>query len=152
MSEIVHGTALLAGAQGVLIRGPSGAGKSALAYHLIRRGARLVADDRVFLSACHGRLVAAAVSPIAGLIELRGRGIVAVPHERSAVVRLIVDFVTPEALERMPDSSQLTAAILGIELARQPVPPATEPAAALLEAALASLSGTLDSALRSARV
>ena len=58
MSETVHATAVLVGADGVLIRGESGAGKSALALALIERGARLIADDRLMLSACHGRLVA----------------------------------------------------------------------------------------------
>ena len=76
MSETVHATAVLVGADGVLIRGESGSGKSALALALIERGARLIADDRLTLSGCHGRIVATAPGATAGLIELRGRGIV----------------------------------------------------------------------------
>ncbi len=153
MSETVHGTALLFGADGVLIRGESGSGKSALALQLIRRGGRLIADDRLTLSSCHGRLVASAPSATAGLIELRGRGLVKVPHERSGVIRLVVDIVAengggdPEGLERMPEAHQLTATLLGIALPRQPVPTATERAVVLVETALGALSSQPDRGL-----
>ena len=66
----VHASAVLAGARAVLIRGPAGAGKSRLALGLIGAAqcglipfARLVADDRIELDACHGRLLGA---PAAG--------------------------------------------------------------------------------------
>jgi serine kinase of HPr protein (carbohydrate metabolism regulator) len=152
MSETAHGTAVLAGVHGTLIRGAPGSGKSMLAFALIERGARLIADDRVHLSACHGRIVASAVAPIAGLLELRGRGIVAVPHERSGVIGLVVDIVSEAALERMPDNDQMTAALLGVALPRQPVPPALERAAMLVEAALAALLPQCNTGLRTARV
>jgi serine kinase of HPr protein (carbohydrate metabolism regulator) len=152
MSETVHGTAVLAGAHGVLIQGPSGSGKSMLAFALIRRGARLIADDRVHLSACHGRVVASAVAPTSGLLELRGRGIVTVAHERSGLIRLVVEIVSKEAMERMPEDDQLTTVLLGIALPRQPVPPGIDRAALLVEAATASLSPGADTDLRSARV
>ncbi len=147
MSEAVHGTAVLVGADGVLIRGESGSGKSALALSLIGRGARLIADDRLTLSSCHGRIVASAPRATAGLIELRGRGILSVPHETSGVIRLVVDIVDEDGLERLPEEHQLTTALLGIALPRQPVPPATERAAALVEAALQALSSHSDKGL-----
>jgi serine kinase of HPr protein (carbohydrate metabolism regulator) len=139
MSESIHATAVLVGAAGVLIRGDSGSGKSALALALIRRGGRLVADDRLTLSRVNGRLVATAAHATAGLIELRGRGVIRVPHERSAVIRLLVDIVKEEGLERMPDSDQLTATLLGIRLDRQPVPPALDRALVLVETAVEGL-------------
>jgi serine kinase of HPr protein (carbohydrate metabolism regulator) len=136
MSETVHATAVLVGSDGVLIRGESGAGKSALALTLIEAGGRLIADDRLTLSACNDRLVATALGTTLGLIELRGRGVIRVPHERSAVIRLVADIVDDEELERMPEDHQLTASVLGIQLPRQPVPASTERAARLLRAAL----------------
>jgi serine kinase of HPr protein (carbohydrate metabolism regulator) len=150
MSETVHGTVVLVGADGVLIRGDSGAGKSALAHALIERGARLVADDRLTLSACHERIVATAPRAILGLLELRGRGVIQVPHEKSAVVRLVADIVNEEGLDRMPETHQLTTTLLGIALPRQPVPAATDWAIRLIEAALHAQSPLQDRGLRSA--
>jgi serine kinase of HPr protein (carbohydrate metabolism regulator) len=139
VSEWVHGTAVLARANGILIRGRSGTGKSQLAALLIARGARLVADDRVHLSACHGRIIATALSAAGGMLELRGRGIVHVPHERSAVVRLVLDIVDESALARLPEADHLFAALLGVRLPRQPVPAAPAQALMLVDAALATL-------------
>ncbi len=146
MSETVHGTAVLVGADGVLIRGESGAGKSSLALALIERGARLIADDRLTLSACHGRIVATAPAAISGQIELRGRGVIAVPHEQSGVIRLIADIVSEEGLDRMPEPHQLSAILLTIALPRQPVPAATDWAVRLIEAALTALTSQPDGA------
>jgi HPr kinase/phosphorylase len=144
MSETVHGTAVLVGADGVLIRGTSGSGKSALALRLLEDGGRLVADDQVTLSSCHGRLVASAPHATAGLIELRGRGLITVPYERSAVIRLVADVIDAEedagGLERMPEAHQLTETLLGIALPRQPVPGRPEEAIPLVRAALGALS------------
>ena len=151
MSESVHGSAVLVGAHGVLVRGASGSGKSALAHALIVRGGRLIADDRVCLSACHGRLVASVPASIAGLIELRGRGLLAVAHERAGVIRLVVDIVSAEELERMPEANHLSVAICDITIPRQPVPHATEQAVRLVDAALAPLVRR-NMGLRSARV
>lgn len=123
--ETVHATCILLGRHGVLIRGASGAGKTALAGALIdaarARGsfACLVADDRVALSVAHGRLVARAPEAIAGLMEIRGRGIVAVDHEPAAVVRLVVDLVPAEALERMPEADAAETLVEGVRLPRQ---------------------------------
>jgi HPr kinase/phosphorylase len=136
MSETVHATAVIVGSDGVLIRGESGTGKSALALALIERGGRLVADDRITLTVCHDRLVASAPQATLGMIELRGRGVIKVAHERAGVIRLVADIVAEEGLERMPEEHQLSATIAGIELPRQPVPAATDQALRLVEAAL----------------
>jgi serine kinase of HPr protein (carbohydrate metabolism regulator) len=150
MSETVHGTAVLVGAQGVLIRGASGSGKSSLALALVASGGLLVADDRVHLSACHGRLVATAVAATAGRIELRGRGLVTVPHERSAVIRLIIDLVDEADLERLPQNHQMSAVLLGVTLPRQPAPAASDHALVLARAALQALGPRGDTGLRTA--
>ena len=105
----VHATAVLVGARALLIRGPAGSGKSRLALKLIEAGqsgvlrfARLVADDRVRLEACHGRLLARAPNELAGLIEVRGLGIRRMAHEPVAVVGGIVDLAAADA-QRLPD-------------------------------------------------
>jgi HPr kinase/phosphorylase len=99
----VHGTAVAIEGEGVLLRGPSGSGKSDLALRLIDAGARLVADDQTELTpAAHG-LVARAPAAIAGQMEVRGIGILRVPTVSSAPLRLVVDLVTPERVERLPE-------------------------------------------------
>lgn len=137
----VHATAVLLGADGVLIRGPSASGKSTLARCLVadyrRVGfARLVADDRVVLTARNGRLIAAPPVALAGRSELRGRGIVTAEYEPACVIRLIADIVADGDLERMPDDGALREIVDGVELPRQPVPRDRRLATMLIEAAL----------------
>ena len=118
----VHGTAVLVGPTGILLRGPSGSGKSMLALALMERGAMLVADDRVFLFPRSGRLIACPPTEIAGRIELRGAGILSHPYEPAALIRLVVDLVEPGDLERLPSDGELATHLAGIAVARQPVP------------------------------
>jgi serine kinase of HPr protein (carbohydrate metabolism regulator) len=112
----VHATCIALGASGVLIRGPSGSGKSDLALRLIDDGAALVADDQVDVRAEDGALVAAAPEAIAGLIEVRGVGIVRVPQTGPVPVALVVDLVGREAVERLPGATSV--ALEGIDLPR----------------------------------
>jgi len=114
----------LVGARAVLIRGPSGSGKSRLALDLIdaaRTGsllfARLVADDRVHLDNADGRLLVRPAEALAGLIEVRGVGLLRMAYEASAVVGLVVDLATTAAA-RLPDQESLMTEIGGIELPR----------------------------------
>lgn len=113
-----HATCVLAGNAGVLIRGRSGSGKSMLAASLIDKGGSLVADDRVRLVPRAGRLIALAPAPIAGLLEIRGIGPVARPHEQVVIVRLVVDLVDPGDAPRLPDREDTIAEIAGIEISR----------------------------------
>jgi serine kinase of HPr protein (carbohydrate metabolism regulator) len=129
----IHASAVLVGAQAVLIRGPAGAGKSRLALRLIeaaRTGivpfARLVADDRVHVEASHGRALVRAVPELAGLIEVRGLGVRRVPYEPLAVVGLLVDLAAEDA-ERVPASASLTATIAGVVLPRLAVAAIADP-------------------------
>jgi HPr kinase/phosphorylase len=119
----VHASAVLAGARAVLIRGVSGAGKSRLALELIHAAgtgalpfARLIGDDRVTLQAAGGRLVVRPVEALAGLIEVRGVGIVKLAYEPSAVVGLVVDLGA--SAERMPASESRQVEIDGVRLPR----------------------------------
>ncbi len=123
----VHASAVLVGPRAVLIRGPSASGKSRLALELLEasrtgalRFARLVADDRVYLEAVGGRLLARPPDALAGLIEVRGVGLLRIMHEACAVIGLVVDFAALDA-ERLPKADQRTTEISGIQLPRLPV-------------------------------
>lgn len=117
--RLTHASAVLIGARGVLIRGASGSGKSRLALQIMAaaedRGelARLIGDDQVFLREASGRLLARSPETIAGLIEMRGMGILRVPHEPMAAVCLVID-IEPSRSERLPDERM--ALIHGVEV------------------------------------
>jgi len=126
-SETIHATGFVLGPYGVMLRGPSGAGKSLLTLELMdiweARGldAMLVSDDRIELDAAQGGgLVMRAPKAIEGLIELRGRGIVRRPFAASAPLHLIVDLV--DQFERMIEEDQLVTTLMGVPVARCPVP------------------------------
>ena len=104
-SDTVHATAVAIGERGVLLLGGSGMGKSDLALRLIDRGARLVADDRSVIAVRHGALVASAAEALAGKIEVRGLGIMTLPHRADAPLWLAVRLV--ERYERMPDGDAM---------------------------------------------
>jgi serine kinase of HPr protein (carbohydrate metabolism regulator) len=150
VSDTIHATGIVLGDAGVLIRGPSGAGKSLLALELIERWtargrvALLVADDRVAIVKDAGALAMAAPATIAGRIELRGRGIIAVPFRARAPLHLVIDLT--ETLERMPEEREFATVLLGLDVARAPVPRRGMIDSAhqmlLVEAGLAELAAT----------
>ena len=134
----VHASAVLAGPRAVLIRGPAGAGKSRLALALIRAAecrlitfARLVGDDRIELTAAHGRLLARAPRALAGLLEVRGLGIRRLDYEPVAVVGLVVDLATP-AVKRLPTTAEQQIEVAGINLPRLAIGPGLDPTPAVL--------------------
>lgn len=120
--QSVHATAVVVGTDGILIRGPAGAGKSTLGRELLRwaaengRHGALVSDDRVILERHHDRLVARAVPVIAGLLEIRGLGIVRVPYQDRAALRLVVDL--DEDAPRLPDAPAAREMVEGVQLPR----------------------------------
>src|SRR5690606_12118200 len=67
-------------------------------------------------------LVMVAPPQLAGLIELRGRGIVSRPHQQRALLHLVIDLV-PD-LMRLVEEEELETEILDRTLARAPVPQA----------------------------
>ena len=130
----LHATAVVVGESGLLLRGPSGAGKSALALALIARAretaifAALVGDDRIFVRARGGRLLARGVAGFEGLAERRFEGVVAVAHEPRAVARLVVDLAgRGQSAPRMPRESDRIAELLGVRLPRIALDPAHGP-------------------------
>jgi HPr kinase/phosphorylase len=118
----MHATAVAAGGMAVLLRGPSGSGKSDLALRLIRGPHsllgpfQLVADDQVLVQADADRAVTVSCpAAIAGLLEIRGLGIVLVTATPHAHVRLVVDLVARRAVARMPEPA-LTTPLCGGDL------------------------------------
>jgi len=85
---------------GILLLGKSGAGKSDLALRLIALGATLVADDRTDLYVWRGRLYARSPARLAGLIEVRGIGILKLPQAPRARIALVVEL--GEGAPRLP--------------------------------------------------
>lgn len=99
----VHGTCIAVSDVGVVLRGPSGSGKSDLALRMIDGGARLIADDHVLLDRRGDRLLARPPETIAGMIEVRGLGVMRLDHAVDVAVGLIVDLVAAEKVERLPE-------------------------------------------------
>jgi serine kinase of HPr protein (carbohydrate metabolism regulator) len=122
----IHATGLVLDGIGLILRGAPGSGKSLLALDLLdlweARGlaAELVSDDRVEIAVGNGRLLMRPAPNIAGLIELRGRGIVKRPFVAEAELHLVIDLV--DGLERMLEDDELTTELFGVRLCRAPVP------------------------------
>ncbi|HSK40504.1 MAG TPA: HPr kinase/phosphatase C-terminal domain-containing protein [Arenibaculum sp.] len=143
----LHGTCVLISRLGVLLRGPSGSGKSDLALRLIDAGARLVADDQVELSREDGRIVARAPDRLAGLIEVRGIGILRIDAAERADVGLVVDLVPSDGrigrppIDRLPEVE--TETLLGSTIRRLTLPAfhASTPAKLRLAAAALARGG-----------
>ncbi|HEY5047955.1 MAG TPA: hypothetical protein VII49_08060 [Rhizomicrobium sp.] len=89
---------------GILILGASGSGKSDLALTLIERGAILVADDRVELFQRDGGLWGRPPANLAGLLEVRGVGIVSLAYRPETAIALAISLGAPNLKPRLPES------------------------------------------------
>ncbi len=96
----MHGSCASRDGDGVLLIGPPGAGKSDLMLRLLARGFDLVADDRVDIDKGTARPVPA----LAGLLEVRGLGIVRLPFVAST--RLALTVVLGATASRLPQPEQ----------------------------------------------
>jgi serine kinase of HPr protein (carbohydrate metabolism regulator) len=112
----IHATCVELNGIGIVLRGPSGSGKSDLALRLIDNGARLVADDRINLTVEGGSLFASPPPQIAGRLEVRGIGIVPMPHTARVRVGMVVDLVAPQEVERVPDPARCEYLGIGLPL------------------------------------
>jgi serine kinase of HPr protein (carbohydrate metabolism regulator) len=100
-SDRLHATTVAIDGMAVMIEGVSGSGKSDLALRLIDRGASLVSDDQTLVVRSGKILLARAPATIAGRIEVRGLGILAMPHVEDVPVGLLVR--VDAAIDRMPE-------------------------------------------------
>jgi HPr kinase/phosphorylase len=117
----VHATAVVLGGVGIMIQGPSGAGKSRLAFSLLEAAGcqpssskgpqtdadtALIGDDYVTLMPGPDgfNLLASPAPNLAGLIEVRGIGILGLPWRASSVLQLSVEMAPLEKLERLPET------------------------------------------------
>ena len=124
----IHASCVAVGSHGILIRGASGSGKSTLCLQLIdgegyglgrkTLRARLVADDQVELFPRKGKLVARPPASLAGLIEIRGAGILATTYKKSVILKLVVDLLPPAGVARLPEQIDQQTEIEGVKLAR----------------------------------
>jgi HPr kinase/phosphorylase len=118
---VVHASAVMIGGRGVLIRGAAGSGKSSLLLQVLSAdpaGSRLIADDQVVLAAGRGRLMASAPAELAGLIEIRGQGILRLTPVVSAAIDMVADLADMAECPRMPTADQRQVELCGIMLQR----------------------------------
>lgn len=76
---IVQASAIAIEGRALMVEGPPGSGKSSLALALIDRGAMLIGDDGLTLSRDGNRVIVSPPPNIAGMLEIRGVGIVELP-------------------------------------------------------------------------
>jgi serine kinase of HPr protein (carbohydrate metabolism regulator) len=120
--------------KGILLLGRSASGKSDLALRLIDAGAMLIADDQVGLRRVGDRLFAEPPSKLAGLLELRGLGIMRVSFD-TGFLHLAVDLRSLEPDdERLPDP--MFASWLGVRLPRISIDARASSAVARIKMAL----------------
>lgn len=112
-SETLHASCVAIDGRAVLIEGRSGEGKSDLALRLIDRGAMLVSDDYTICTRTDGALLGSAPANIAGKIEVRGIGVIDMPHQDRVPVALLVTIL--EDPPRMPEAPKKRR-IAGIDI------------------------------------
>jgi hypothetical protein len=93
-------TAVAIEGRAILIEGPPGAGKSSLALALIDRGATLIGDDAVCLRREGSEIWLSEPSRIAGLLEVRGVGLLSYPTTSAPAALILTLCAAPP---RLPD-------------------------------------------------
>lgn len=112
-SETLHASCVAVDGRAVLIEGRSGEGKSDLALRMIDRGAVLVSDDYTVCTRADGTLQGSAPANIAGKIEVRGIGVIDMPHQDRVPIALLITIL--EAPPRMPEGPKKRR-IAGIDI------------------------------------
>ncbi len=107
----IHASCVSREGAGVLLLGPPGSGKSDLALRLLSRGFILVADDRVVIEDGLAR----PAPGLAGLLEVRGLGIVRLAHTAEARLALAVELGTPPRLPEPRRHAELDLPSVSVE-------------------------------------
>ncbi len=123
MSEekVLQASCVVIGGRALMIEGPPGSGKSSLALALLDRGAGLIGDDAVILRREGDTIMASPPPNIAGLVEIRGVGIVNLPVAGAAPLALILSLGGPPG-ERLPEQAAKRE-ILGLAIPALPFAP-----------------------------
>lgn len=112
----IHGTLIEVFSMGVVLIGESGIGKSETALELIKKGHRLVSDDRVDVTYVRGQLIGKTPDLLINMMEVRGVGIIDISkmfgintiinnHQIDLVIKLVP--LTPEInIERLGNKTQ----------------------------------------------
>lgn len=132
--EWIHASCVALDDDGVLLLGPSGSGKSDLALRLIDGGGVLVADDQVAIERSKDMVVARPAETLRGLIEVRGLGIIRLPHRPSCRLSLVVQLDSIGPWSRLPEPSQHR--LLGTDLPRLHLDPRPASTCAKIRTAL----------------
>jgi HPr kinase/phosphorylase len=130
----VQGTCAAVEGVGLLLRGAPGAGKSDLALRLVDGGGALVSDDLCEIRREGSRLtidLPSSVDPkFRGRIEVRGHGLLTVPHAGPVPLALVAELRPGGANERLPQPAE--ASFLGLAVPLVVLDPFRASAAALL--------------------
>jgi HPr kinase/phosphorylase len=132
----LHASCVSLSGRGVVLLGPSGSGKSDLALRLIDAGGRLVADDRLVVERRGERLIGRPPAAVAGLIEVRGLGIMRIEHCAATPLDLVVELGGAGPWPRVPEPA--TREWLGIGLLCLRLDPSAPSTCAKIKLALAA--------------
>lgn len=133
---LLHASCVEIDGAAVVVRGASRGGKSDLCLRLIDAGGRLVADDQVRLERAGDDLLASPPAALAGLLEVRGVGVLRLPHVAPSRVRLVVDLSHGALIARLPEPHESTCELLGVRVPRLSLDPFAASACAKVGIAL----------------
>jgi HPr kinase/phosphorylase len=130
---LMHASCAAREGLGILLTGAAGAGKSDLLLRLLDRGFALVADDQVEIDAAG---MARSPAALAGLLEVRGLGIMRLPFVDQARPVLVAELVqaTPERLPLPRRDARLNLPLITVD-------PRPASAAQLLSLAFETVTG-----------
>jgi HPr kinase/phosphorylase len=132
---LMHASCAARDGAGVLLTGAPGSGKSDLLLRLLDRGFSLVADDQVDIG---NDGMARPPEALAGLLEVRGLGLMRLPFLRETRPVLVAQLVSGQVM-RLPRPNR--DSVLGLPaIAVDPRPPS---AAQLLHLAFDTVTGRL---------